>query len=112
MKAPGARTNTKMASPPMNFQPKMEPLPNISRIEPKMVSAIEYPKPMLMPSMAEAPMPFFEANASARPKTIQLTTMSGMKRPSVSSSKDTFHNELFSSPSVLPVERWLPAYVL
>ena len=84
MNAPGARTNTKIASPSINFHPKIEPLPKISRIEPNIVNAIEYPNPMLIPSIADAPIPFLQANASARPRTIQLTTMSGMNKPSVS----------------------------
>ena len=45
----------------MNFQPKIEPLPNISRIEPKIVNAIAKPNPMLMPSTAESKTLFFEA---------------------------------------------------
>ena len=42
------------------------------------------PSPMPMPSSSEAPRLFFEAKASARPRMMQLTTMSGMKMPMAS----------------------------
>jgi hypothetical protein len=62
----------------------MEPLPMSSRMEPISIRASVKPNPMPMPSMAEASTPFFEANASARARMMQLTTMSGINRPSAS----------------------------
>ena len=46
-----------------------------------MTSASVKPKPIPIPSKADLPTLFFEANASARPKMMQFTTMSGMKMP-------------------------------
>ena len=40
------------------------------------------PRPIPKPSMIESQSPFFDANASARPRMMQLTTMSGMNMPS------------------------------
>ena len=64
------------------LQPKIEPLPNISRTEPMTVSDRVKPRPMPMPSSTESNALFFEAKASARPRMMQFTTISGMKTPS------------------------------
>ena len=40
------------------------------------------PTPAPSPSSAELTTPFLDANASARPRMMQLTTISGMKMPS------------------------------
>ena len=44
-----------------------------------------YPSPMPSPSSAESNTPFLLAKASARPRIIQFTTISGMKTPSAES---------------------------
>ncbi|MNP73955.1 hypothetical protein D3C76_1707480 [compost metagenome] len=58
------------------------PLPRISRIEPSTNIAPVAPMPMAKPSRAEISGSFFTAKASARPTTIQLVTISGIKIPS------------------------------
>ena len=83
MKAPGARMNSSIPSPWMNFRPNTEPLPSASRTAPSRVSDSVKPNPMPIPSSAESATLFFEANASARPRMMQLTTISGMNTPSV-----------------------------
>ena len=65
-------------------QLKMEPLPKSSLMQPKTVSEQVKPKPMPRPSSSEGQTGFFEAKASARPNTMQFTTINGMKRPRVS----------------------------
>ncbi len=65
-------------------RPKMEPLPRNSRMQPNKVRARVKPKPMPRPSNSEGHTGFFEAKASARPSTMQFTTMRGMNRPRVS----------------------------
>ena len=62
----------------MNGTLKNVPTPMISRTRPMTVIAAVKPKPMPMPSKNDGIMPFFEAYASARPKMMQLTTISGM----------------------------------
>ena len=47
------------------------------------------PNPIPSPSMMDEPMLFLDANASALPKTTQLTTISGIKIPSDSKSAGT-----------------------
>jgi len=85
--APGAKTKTSIPSPSINLNPKIEPLPRISRTLPRMVSAIAKPSPIPNPSIIEEITLFFEAKASERPNTIQLTTISGIKRPSCSNNE-------------------------
>ena len=53
------------------------PAPRISRIVPITKSAPVKPIPMPRPSTAEASTPFLLAKASALPRIIQLTTISG-----------------------------------
>src|SRR5690606_26278787 len=61
---------------------KSVPLPKISRREPRTNMAAVAPMPMEKPSSADMAGLFFTAKASARPTTIQLVTISGMKIPS------------------------------
>ena len=58
------------------------PAPRISRIEPRNVKAMVNPRPIPMPSNADAITPFLDANASARANMIQFTTIRGMNMPS------------------------------
>ena len=60
------------------------PVPVNSRSAAITASAIVNPIPMPTPSAALLRTPFLEANASARPRMMQFTTMSGMKIPSFS----------------------------
>ena len=62
---------------------KIRPVPSSSRVAPSRVSPKVKPKPMPMPSKILAMGPFFAANASARPRMMQFTTMRGMKSQSV-----------------------------
>ena len=57
------------------------PEPRISRMVPMMVRVMVKPMPMPMPSRAESRMPFLEANISARPRMMQLTTIRGRYPP-------------------------------
>ena len=57
------------------------PLPRISRIEPNIVNAIAKPRPIPKPSSMEGMALFLDANDSARPSTIQFTTINGMNNP-------------------------------
>ena len=57
------------------------PEPRISRMVPMMVRVMVKPMPMPMPSRAESTMPFLEANISARPRMMQLTTIRGRYTP-------------------------------
>ena len=85
MNAPGART--KMSTPNSSGNMRSEksaPVPSNSRTIPSKVKPKVNPRPIPKPSQKEANGLFLAANASARPSTIQFTTMSGMKRPSES----------------------------
>ena len=66
-----------------NVTPNIAPAPNNSRTAPNNVSAIEKPAPIPIPSKILSIGPFLQANASARPKMIQFTTISGMYNPNV-----------------------------
>ncbi len=70
--------------------PNILPLPNSSRTEPKIVSAIAKPNPIPKPSIMDENGLFFEAKDSARPKTIQLTTISGINKPNDSNNAGTY----------------------
>ena len=70
----------------MTCTPKTVPTPNSSRMEEIRVMASVKPRPMPKPSTAEASGLFLKANASARPKMMQLTTISGMNTPRDASS--------------------------
>ena len=65
---------------------KSVPLPKNSRIVAIQNTAAVKPIPIPRPSAAEAITLFLPAKASALPKRIQLTTISGRKTPSASSS--------------------------
>ena len=65
------------------------PEPRISRIEPMIVRVMVKPMPMPIPSRAESTMPFLEANISARPRMMQLTTIRGRYTPSALSKSGT-----------------------
>ena len=92
MKAPGANTKTRMvlASSGRNLQLNTLPLPRISLMAPRMVRAKVNPSPMPAPSSIDGHTGFFDANASARPSTMQFTTISGMNSPSVSYMSRTY----------------------
>ena len=82
MNAPGA--NTKISEPNCSgiiVRLNSLPVPNSSRTAPNSVKAIVKPRPIPIPSKAEATTPFLAAKASARPNTIQLTTINGMNNP-------------------------------
>ena len=80
--APGANTNTKIPSTPAaTFIPKNDKLPKNSRTIPNNVNDMVKPKPIPNPSKSELKMPFLDAKASARPNTIQLTTIKGINNP-------------------------------
>ena len=61
--------------------PRKVPLPKTSRMQAMAVSARVKPKPMPTPSSAESSTVFLLANISARPKMMQLTTMSERYTP-------------------------------
>ncbi|CAD7773382.1 MAG: hypothetical protein KIIPBIDF_00440 [Candidatus Methanoperedenaceae archaeon GB50] len=61
--------------------PAKLPLPNTSRKIAKVVRDIVNPKPIPRPSAIDSEIEFLLAKASARPKTIQLTTIKGIKIP-------------------------------
>ena len=83
IKAPGGRMKTRMLAVSGRMRSeKMVPLPNNSRMQPKMVRAKVKPNPIPIPSKSDARGEFLAAKASARPRIIQLTTISGIKRPS------------------------------
>ena len=58
--------------------PKIVPAPRSSRKEPMSARATVNPSPIPIPSNADRTGPFFMAYASARPRMIQFTTISGM----------------------------------
>lgn len=80
-KAPGANTKTRIPSAGENFIPKKDKLPKNSRTILNNVKDKVKPNPIPNPSIAELKIVFFEANASALPKTIQLTTIKGINNP-------------------------------
>ena len=82
--------NSNIPSPSINLNPKIEPLPRISRTAPRTVKAKVNPMPIPSPSTMEDKILFLEAKASALPKTIQLTTISGINNPSASNRAGTY----------------------
>ena len=62
--------------------PKNAPAPKSSRSAPRQKSAKVKPRPMPNPFAIETPIGFFDANASARPRMMQFTTISEMNAPS------------------------------
>ena len=71
-------------SPLMAMSPQTVsvPAPTISRTAAMRARESVKPMPLPRPSARESTTPFFEANASARPRMMQFTTISGMKMPS------------------------------
>ena len=83
-------TNTNIPySSGMMVKSKILPVPKNSRTAPSKVRAMVKPSPIPIPSNIEATALFLAAKASARPSTIQFTTINGMKRPSVAYSPGT-----------------------
>ena len=86
---PGARTNISIGFslkngierplPPFidDMPERKVPLPRVSLIIPMQKSAAVKPMPIPSPSSADAATPFLPANASALPRIMQLTTISG-----------------------------------
>ena len=83
MNAPGAKTNANIPSPSHSFVLNTDKPPNNSLTKPITVSDSEKPNPMPIPSKAESKTEFLQAKASALPRTIQLTTISGINKPNV-----------------------------
>ena len=79
-RAPGARIKIEIGSKDAGviLNPKMLPAPSNSRKEPIMVKATENPSPIPIPSNSDKPIEFFAAYASALPRIMQLTTISGI----------------------------------
>ena len=80
-----------------NESPNKLPLPKISLTDPKMVKAIVNPNPIPIASIIEESKLFFDANASALPKIIQLTTINGMNIPNCSYKKGTNASKIIST---------------
>ena len=82
MNAPGASTNTSTpySSGKMRKE-KSAPVPSNSRTMPSKVKPKVNPRPIPKPSQKEAKGLFYAANASARPSTIQFTTIRGINNP-------------------------------
>lgn len=59
------------------WSPAIAPVPSSSLTAPMRSSAAVKPTPMPRPSTAEAATEFLQANASALPRMMQLTTISG-----------------------------------
>ena len=82
MKAPGANTKASiLVDEGSTVNPNTAPVPSNSRTAPSKVSAQVKPRPMPRPSKSEGMAVFLAAKASARPRMIQFTTISGMNRP-------------------------------
>jgi hypothetical protein len=87
MKPPGARIisstgwNLGPMLQPICFQRVRVPLPATSRIDATITRAMVNPRPMPMPSARDSQGELRAANASARPRMMQLTTIRGMKMP-------------------------------
>ncbi len=84
MNAPGASTMIEKGLKPSHITgiPKSVPDPKISRRLPRKVSERVKPSPMPSPSASASGTVFLAAKASARPRMMQFTTMSGTKMPS------------------------------
>ena len=82
--APGASTITEKGLNPSHITgvPNSVPAPNTSRMEPRKVRDMVKPSPMPRPSAMASGTVFLAAKASARPRMMQFTTMSGTKMPS------------------------------
>ena len=78
-KPPGGEEKMAMVSSPSGstWMPKKVPMPRISRMEPMITRVRVKPRPMPSPSRAESTTVFLEANSSARPRMMQLTTIRG-----------------------------------
>ena len=62
------------------------PWPISSRMPPRISRITRKPSPIMKPSSAAGSTGFLLAKASARPSTVQLVTISGMKMPRISYS--------------------------
>ena len=81
-KRTGARTNTSIPySSGRIVRLNILPVPRNSRTAPNKVNAIVKPNPIPKPSKKDATGLFLAAKASARPSTIQFTTISGINKP-------------------------------
>ena len=80
--APGNRKSVVHAG--ISFISKTAPQVRNSRIIPSIVKVKVNPNPIPKPSSTERNGEFFEANASALPSTMQLTTISGINIPKAS----------------------------
>ena len=60
----------------MSWMPSQVPLPMISRMEAINTMVRMYPTPIPRPSSVESSTVFLQANISARPRMMQLTTIS------------------------------------
>ena len=90
MKAPGARTKTKAPYCSGKIVTlNIFPVPKNSRTAPKRVSAQLNPKPIPTPSSIESNALCFAANDSARPNTMQFTTIRGINNPRLAYSAGT-----------------------
>ena len=90
MKAPGANTNTNIPySSGRMAKSNTLPVPKNSRTAPSNVKAMVKPSPIPIPSNIEATALFLAAKASARPNTIQFTTINGIKSPRVAYNPGT-----------------------
>ena len=84
MNAPGGSTKSNiLRDSGRSVIPNTEPAPSISRTTPSAVRPIVKPKPIPIPSKILSIGPFLQAKASARPRMIQFTTISGINNPSV-----------------------------
>ena len=79
MNAPGAKINiNEPYSSGIRVTPNSFPEPSNSRQAPSKAKAQVNPNPIPIPSKAEATTPFLAANDSARPNTMQFTTINGI----------------------------------
>ena len=87
-KPPGANTNIVIGGMDSGstWKPKSLPAPRSSLTPPIIMSAQVKPMPIPRPSAAERITLFLPANASALPRIMQLTTISGKYTPSISLS--------------------------
>lgn len=87
--APGANTKTRIPSKGITLCPKIAPLPKSSLTKAIIEIAKVKPIPIPMPSNIESKTEFLLAKASARPKTMQFTTIKGIKIPKLDDNAGT-----------------------
>ena len=78
---PGGRLKKPIEKFGMIVKPRRQPVPRSYLIAPMAASASVNPIPMPIPSRAESTTVFLFANASARPRMMQFTTIRGMNTP-------------------------------